>query len=77
MDLNTVEMVSVPTRRDELWPLGPSDAILAGGTWLFSEPQVGLRRLVNITRLGWQPIEVDASGIELAATCTLAELARL
>lgn len=77
MDLNTVEMVSVPTRRDELWPLGPSDAILAGGTWLFSEPQVGLRRLVDITRLGWQPIEVDASGIELAATCTLAELARL
>ncbi|WP_458317441.1 FAD binding domain-containing protein [Mycolicibacterium brisbanense] len=74
MDLNTVEVVSMPTRRDELWPLGPCDAILAGGTWLFSEPQIGIRRLVDITGLGWQPITVSDNGVELAATCTLAEL---
>jgi CO/xanthine dehydrogenase FAD-binding subunit len=77
MDLNTVEVVSVPTRRDELWPLGPTDAILAGGTWLFSEPQTGIHRLVDITGLGWQPVIVDDSGIELAATCPLAEISRL
>ncbi|MCW2685578.1 MAG: FAD-binding molybdopterin dehydrogenase [Mycobacterium sp.] len=71
MDLNTVEVVDTPTTRDELWPLGPSDAVLAGGTWLFSEPQPELRRLVDVTALGWEPIALSANGIELAATCTI------
>jgi CO/xanthine dehydrogenase FAD-binding subunit len=77
VDLNTVETVAVPTRRRQLWPLGPGDAILAGGTWLFSEPQPHLRRLVDITALGWDPIVVSDDGIELAATCTVAEVSRL
>lgn len=77
MDLNTVETVCRPTCRDELWPLGPGDAILAGGTWLFSEPQIHLRRLVDITTLGWQSIALTDNGIELAATCTLAEVSAL
>ena len=77
MDLNTVETTSIPTSRDELWPLGPGDSILAGGTWLFSEPQPDVRRLVDITRLGWEPITVTDSGIELAATCTLAAVSEL
>jgi CO/xanthine dehydrogenase FAD-binding subunit len=77
MDLNTVDAVRTPTRRDELWPLGDGDAILAGGTWLFSEPQPGLRRLIDITSLGWQPIALSDNGIEFAATCTLAEVSRL
>jgi CO/xanthine dehydrogenase FAD-binding subunit len=77
VDLNTVEVVSVPTCRGELWPLGAGDAVLAGGTWLFSEPQPHLRRLVDITAMGWQPIAVSDNGIELAATCTVAEVSRL
>ncbi|MGB5113328.1 MAG: FAD binding domain-containing protein [Mycobacterium sp.] len=77
MDLNTVEAVHIPTRRDEVWPLGPADAILAGGTWLFSEPQPAVSRLVDITGLGWPPIVLAEHGIELAATCTLDELASL
>ncbi|AKS35843.1 FAD binding domain-containing protein [Mycolicibacterium goodii] len=77
MDLNTVEVVDRPTCRDELWPLGAGDAVLAGGTWLFSEPQPQLRRLVDLTGLGWPPITLADSGIELAATCTLAEVSRL
>lgn len=77
MDLTTVETTSTPTRRDQLWPLGPGDAILAGGTWLFSEPQPHIRRLVDITRLGWAPVTVGDDGIELAATCTVAEVSRL
>lgn len=40
MDLNTVEVVDRPTRREEVWPLGAGDAVLAGGTWLFSEPNL-------------------------------------
>lgn len=77
VDLNTVEAVSVPRHRDELWPLGAGDAVLAGGTWLFSEPQPHIRRLVDITALGWPPILLDDNGIELAATCTVAEVSRL
>ena len=33
VDLNTVEAVDTPTRRNQLWPIRPIDAILAGGTW--------------------------------------------
>ena len=77
MDLNTVEVIDVPTRRADVWPLGPDDAVLAGGTWLFSEPQVHLRRLVDITELGWPPITVHESGIELAATCTIERVSAL
>ncbi len=77
MDLNTVEAVCTPSCRDEVWPLGTSDAILAGGTWLFSEPQPNLRRLVDITALGWQPTALTDDGIELAATCTLADVSAL
>lgn len=77
MDLNTVEVIDVPTRRDDVWPLGPGDAVLAGGTWLFSAPQVHLRRLVDITALGWQPITVLDNGIEVAATCTIERVSML
>ncbi|MBX7448281.1 FAD binding domain-containing protein [Mycolicibacterium sp. 3033] len=77
MDLNTVEAVNTPQSRDEVWPLGPTDAILAGGTWLFSEPQPHVTRLVDITTLNWPPIIVSDNGIEIAATCTLADLTEL
>jgi CO/xanthine dehydrogenase FAD-binding subunit len=77
VDLNTVETVSTPRRRDELWPLGPSDAVVAGGTWLFSEPQPRLRRLVDLNQLDWPAITLRDDGIELAATCTLAQVSEL
>ena len=81
MDLHTVEAITAPTDRGQLWPLGPGDAVLAGGTWLFSEPQVHLTRLVDITALGWEPVvlhsDPDAEGLELAATCTVDRVAQL
>lgn len=77
MDLTTVEALHVPRDRNAIWPLGPGDAVLAGGTWLFSEPQPHLRRLIDITELGWAPVTVSDNGIDLAATCTLAELSQL
>ncbi len=49
MDLGTVEdLVTGRCRRT-----GPGDAWLAGGTWLFSEPQPGLRRLLDLNSLDW------------------------
>ena len=77
VDLNTVETVSTPRRRGDLWPLGPTDALLAGGTWLFSEPQPDLRRLVDLNALGWPDVTLRDDGIELAATCTLARVSHL
>ncbi len=77
VDLNTIGTVDVPSRRDEIWPLRTGDAVLAGGTWLFSEPQHHLSRLVDITRLGWEPIHLSDNGIELAATCTVGEVSAL
>ena len=74
MDLNAVEAVLSPHDRSELAGLAPGDAILGGGTWLFSEPQPGVRRLVDLGAMGWPALTVDAAGLEIAATCRIAEL---
>ena len=59
----------------EIPAMAAGDAFLAGGTWLFSEPQPGLSRLVDLTRMGWAPLTVTPAGLEIAATCTIATLA--
>ena len=74
MDLNTVEDI---VRRPPEWPGAlwrDGDAWLAGGTWLFSEPQPGLRRLIDLPALGWRALEVTGTGLRIAATCSVAEL---
>jgi len=76
MDLHTVTALHRPADRVELAAcLGPGAAPLAGGTWLFSEPQPELDTLVDLTGLGWPALTVTDRGLEIAATCTLAELA--
>ena len=74
MDLNTVAAVAHPTTRDQLpvWTAG--DAWLAGGTWLFSEPQAHLRRLIDLTDLKWPALTISETGLSIAATCTVAQL---
>lgn len=74
MDLNTITAVAHPQTRAQLpvWTAG--DAWLAGGTWLFSEPQVHLRRLIDLTDLKWPALTITNSHLSIAATCTIAEL---
>src|SRR5712672_3761529 len=74
MDLNTISSVARPKSRAELpvWTAG--DAWLAGGTWLFSEPQAHLRRLIDLTDLKWPALTINESGLSISATCTVAEL---
>jgi len=55
----------------------PGDAWLAGGTWLFSEPQPALTRLLDLRAFGWPSLRESPDGLEIAATCTLAELVRM
>jgi CO/xanthine dehydrogenase FAD-binding subunit len=74
MDLNTITEVVRPQAREQLpvWTAG--DAWLAGGTWLFSEPQVHLTRLIDLTDLRWPALTVGDDSLTIAATCTVAEL---
>jgi CO/xanthine dehydrogenase FAD-binding subunit len=74
MDLNTVSEVTRPKARDELTGWRAGDAYIGGGTWLFSEPQPRLKRLIDLTTLGWTPLRASADGLEIAATCTVAQL---
>ncbi|MFG2141426.1 FAD binding domain-containing protein [Streptomyces sp. NPDC048650] len=74
MDLNTVLEVQ-DARQRAPWRTG--DAWLGGGTYLFSEPQPHIRRLVDLGRMGWEPLRRLPDGsLEIAATCTIAQLSR-
>ncbi len=74
MDLNTITTVARPKARSELPVWTAADAWLAGGTWLFSEPQAHLNRLIDLAALGWPALTTGADGLSVAATCTVAEL---
>ena len=74
MDLHTIESVIRPADRDRLPAFRDGDAFLGGGTWLFSEPQLGLRRLIDLAALRWPALRIGPEGVRIAATCTLAEL---
>jgi CO/xanthine dehydrogenase FAD-binding subunit len=72
VDLNTVTGFVPAT--EATWRDG--DAWLGGGTFLFSQPQPRVTRLLDLTAFGWAPVTADADGAAIAATCTFAELAR-
>src|SRR5260370_8542075 len=74
MDLNTVTAIVRPRRRAELPAWQTGDAWLAGGTWLFSEPQPSLSRLIDIVDFGWPALQITVQGLQIAATCKIAEL---
>jgi CO/xanthine dehydrogenase FAD-binding subunit len=74
LDLNTVAAIDIPRGRSGLTPWQDGDAWLGGGTWLFSEPQTHLRRLIDLSGMGWPPLTMSSAGLEIAATCTIAEL---
>ncbi len=74
MDLNTITEVARPKTREDVPTWRDGDAWLGGGTWLFSEPQNRLTRLIDIGALGWEPLRASATGLEIAATCTIAKL---
>ncbi|MDV7241256.1 MULTISPECIES: FAD binding domain-containing protein [Rhodococcus] len=74
MDLSFVTDIATPRTRAELPVPEPGSAYLAGGTWLYSEPQPGLTHLVDLTTLGWQSVTVQPDELEVAATCTIETL---
>ena len=72
VDLNTVVEVVSPAGPGQ-WR--PGDAWLGGGTALFGEPRPHVTRLLDLAAAGWTPLTVREDGLEIAATCTIAELA--
>jgi CO/xanthine dehydrogenase FAD-binding subunit len=74
LDLNTIVSVERPRHRGELARYADGDAWLAGGTFLFSEPQPHLRRLFDLTDFGWEPLVISERGLSIAATCKVATL---
>ena len=74
MDLTTVTGLRRARTRADL-ALAPGEALLAGGTWLFSEPQPAVTGLVDLTGMGWPAWEVRPDGLRIGATCTVEELA--
>jgi len=74
MDLNTVSEVTRPSTREEFGDWCDGDAWLAGGTWLFSEPQPCVRRLIDLGGLHWEPLQINEAGLAIAATCTISRL---
>ncbi|HVA77850.1 MAG TPA: FAD binding domain-containing protein, partial [Candidatus Binataceae bacterium] len=74
MDLNTIQEIARPDGSGGGVDWRDGDAWLAGGTWLFSEPQPHLRRLIDLQSLGWKPLTISEQGLEIAATCQIAEL---
>jgi CO/xanthine dehydrogenase FAD-binding subunit len=77
MDLTTIAAVATPRDRTDCPAWAAGDAWLAGGTWLFSEPQAGLTRLIDLPSLAWPDLALGEAGLEIGATCTLARLDRL
>ena len=76
MNLNTVVEVKRPASADEITHWRDGYAWLAGGTWLFSEPQPATDTLVDLDHLGWPALEASLAGLEIGATCRITELYR-
>lgn len=74
MNLNTVTEFRQPLSTDQIGEWRDGYAWLAGGTWLFSTPQIGTDTLIDLQSLRWPALQASADGLEIAATCTLTEL---
>lgn len=77
MDLHTVSTIARARHRGDLRALAPDVAPLAGGSELFAYPRTHLTGLVDLLTLDWPALVADDDGLEIAATCTFAELARM
>ena len=74
MDLATVTSFRRARTRDDL-RLAPGETVLAGGTWLMSEPQPGTTGLVDLSTLGWAPwAPLPGGGLRVGATCTIEQV---
>jgi CO/xanthine dehydrogenase FAD-binding subunit len=75
LNLNTItEVRRVTGDGDEQIDWQEGDSWLAGGTWLFSEPQPHLRRLLDLQGFSWEALVIGEQGLQISSTCTIAQL---
>jgi CO/xanthine dehydrogenase FAD-binding subunit len=82
MDLHNIDNYLRPTDINKVTDWGEGWSWLAGGTWLFSEPQPDIKILVDIQSLGWDEIDwIDPPNppsqgglLAIGATCPLVKL---
>ena len=53
MNLNTITEIKRPSSTDDIYGWREGYAWLAGGTWLFSTPQIGTDTLIDLESLRW------------------------
>ena len=75
VDLASIDHVVCARDRSDLMSTDPGTAVMAGGTWMMSERQTSVTRIIDLTTLNWPALTVSERGLEIGATCTLAELA--
>jgi CO/xanthine dehydrogenase FAD-binding subunit len=65
MNLNTVTALRQPSSAAEISEWRDGYAWLAGGSWLFSEPQLATDTLIDLDHLGWRALEASPAGLEI------------
>src|ERR1700733_5794736 len=68
MNLTTIAEVKRPASVDDVDGWRDGYSWLAGGTWLFSEPQVAVDTLIDLDSLRWAPLFVTEAGLDIART---------
>jgi len=74
MDLHTVDTYLRPRQLQELSQWQDGWTWLAGGTWLFTEPQPKVTTLVDMGHLGWGELDATSEGLTIGATCIMSQL---
>jgi CO/xanthine dehydrogenase FAD-binding subunit len=74
VNLNTITTVKRPHSLEEIDGWRSGNAWLAGGTWLFSEPQIHTDTLIDLELLRWPSLTQREDELEIGATCRIAEL---
>lgn len=76
MDLITAQTVRVARERGDL-ALAPGEAVIGGGTWLYSEPQPEVTGVVDLLGMPWSPVTRTDTHLVISATCTIETLRNL
>lgn len=74
MNIHTITEIKRPAAAADIDSWRAGNAWLAGGTWLFSEQQPKLDTLIDLPGLNWPALTVTPQGLDIAATCKIAEL---
>jgi CO/xanthine dehydrogenase FAD-binding subunit len=74
MDLFNLRHYLKPRTLADVPAWQPGMAWLAGGTWLFSEPQPQIETVIDLQSFEWPALEISETGLSLGATCSLQTL---